>query len=483
MKKTRILCKTGMTVGAFAILLLCALGVMPVFSIAILPYAGVESFGIYPAGGASCLQVEQLCVTYDLQDFPEKEFESRESFLAYSASVTSEYVFYNPTNQSVMQQMLVPCGALPIGAGHLYSDQAGLVNPQAYSVTADGQKIDYELRYSYVYHNQRVCDGAYGLLYDAWGKTGPALSDDLLEHQFLSPDLPVTVYTYTYDGAKQQGAEELMVYSEPIRPDPSSCWVLAEGISYASRSEEGYLMAARVSTDEVFRMYVLGASMDAVEWKSDAGISMTLTDTSSITLYDLAMQHYNAQSGVSRTDWYNAVLTMLQTETFEGIVDPPETDMTEEGIDLTQYLQCWLTYELTLAPGGRVTNAVSATVIPEISATYTPEVYCYAYDTQSFSCWDRMGQVTVTVNTLLEITDATAPSITSPALKQGYTLTEDDYEYACFSFALSSTKTPGNVINASVIWGAVAIFAAVIAAPALIFGVLVLLFKNKKCEK
>ena len=69
--------------------------------------------------GAVCVDkdcpvlLERETVTFDLAEFPYLGRDSAEKYLAYPGRVTTEYYFYNPTDEAVTVKLAFPLGVNP----------------------------------------------------------------------------------------------------------------------------------------------------------------------------------------------------------------------------------------------------------------------------------------------------------------------------------------------------------------------------------
>ena len=76
-------------------------------------WEGTRANGAVVKEGECPLIVEQELLTFDIPEFPESHYESREQFLAYSGNVSAEHTFYNPEDYSVTATLVFPFGKVP----------------------------------------------------------------------------------------------------------------------------------------------------------------------------------------------------------------------------------------------------------------------------------------------------------------------------------------------------------------------------------
>ena len=108
------------------------------------------------------------------------------------------------------------------------------------------------------------------------------------------------------------------------------------------------------------------------------------------------MQAYDADSGIAAHDWFNAIISQMQESS--RIADNVYGGLYNRW-DVSQDLLQWYEYEITLAPGERLTNTVTAPVYPNIDEGYSPSVYYYSYFLTPASLWREFGTLDIYINT------------------------------------------------------------------------------------
>jgi hypothetical protein len=166
--------------------------------------------------------------------------------------------------------------------------------------------------------------------------------------------------------------------------------------------ENGHAGWASVHTsDAEITVYVLGEDVGELEWKffengsleTEIEGSMSVVDKTSTTFGALAMQYYDPASGVAAHDWFNAVVAQLEySERALGLYGGVNWDV-------SQHLLQWYEYEITLAPGERLTNTVTAPLYPHINGRYEQPTYAYEYFLTPASTWTEFGTLDIYINT------------------------------------------------------------------------------------
>jgi hypothetical protein len=309
-----------------------------------------------------------------------------------------------------------------------------------YTVEIDGQPVQMQPRYSYTpsidyYHAPSQL-----------GRSDPAtafltyFSDTYVSHPVLSPDATVYIYTYATEYDTSQKDDYFNVTGSLVA-DPTECVVLACDAWYPSNAGENKV---RFSFPGFNRnhptIYSIGTDVGEVAWTVDEdgerlGASVTLKSKTTMTFYELVMQGYDAQTGASEMDYYNAVVAYMMSNQTEG------TAVTYMGdaVNLNAYnLQSWNCFDLTLAPGQSVTVTVGAPLHPSEHDYYSPSVYTYAFAMTVADAWSACGKTSVRIMTDHYLYNEDSPT---PKLKE-YEQTEDGYYWegdADFDYLVIST--------------------------------------------
>jgi hypothetical protein len=161
-----------------------------------------------------------------------------------------------------------------------------------------------------------------------------------------------------------------------------------------------------------------------------------MTEVREITLYDLAMTNWYAESGIREVDWYNAFTSsLIDRDTPDGVLI-----YLDYVFNMESELNRWYKYEITLAPGERIVNTVTAPIYPDISARYEPPVYSYTYLLSPAKTWKSFGTLEIVVNTPYYITESSLDGFEKT--EGGYKLTLPGLPDSELTFTLCSSENP-----------------------------------------
>lgn len=485
------------TAAGVMALLLCMLAVMPAFA-AIdppMPEDGSVAGGIFVADGQSELAIEQAELVFDLSELLRDSYTDAQELLAYSAQVSATYTLYNPTNHTVTEQLATPISPYPYPSEQV---PAG-TDIEKFSVTINGTRITPQLRYAFTVgtgyyastEGRPISDvhmPDFGLTY---------LSDTLLSRPVLVPDAPV--YVYTYHAEVDEGEEEHLFYARAdIYADPQSCALFTSWYTYDGNISENTIKVSRnVYISEDFTLCSVGQPLDTVEWRSETfkgeavRASVVQTSVIEMTLYEYVMQGYDAQSGVTEQDYFNAFLAYTQKYQRE---ESPVINLGEDSPLPAHNLQPWQLFSVELAPGERMSVTVTAPLYPSLNNRYNPPVYIYAFAMAQKEEWSAYGRTRMHL-----ITEHYLSKQQRPMPKyDSYIETEDgyvwegqaDFPYLIFSTCESKYPSDGSTLVAMILTILIVLsLLAVFVLPWVIPGMVIILIvvlivrrvkKNKK---
>ena len=388
--------KRFLSLGIVLLLMFSLLAVPAAANSAQMQWEGTNSTGAIVTGKDCPIIVEHELLTFDISQFPEEYYREISDYLAYSGSVTAEYTFYNPSEYTVDATLVFPFGAIP-DYGLIRDNETNKLlrysDTEKYDITVDGQPIDRTLRHTLIFWgHQFELDADMANLHDGF-----------MDDPFYSPDMTVTRYTYTpsnVDTETYHAASAAFILSA----DPTKTRVYMEGQNGGKLLDNAVQMEGWVDLDEPFVVNVIGEPLEQMpDWKfyengaceDEIDGTMTLTKTETITLKEFLLRGYDPASDILDYDWYNAMITaMHHFEWAHGAVSS-----TELGFDISDRLMRWYEYEISVGPGERIVNTVTAPIYPSINGRYEPPVYEYTYLLSPAQTWAEFGTLDIVVNT------------------------------------------------------------------------------------
>ncbi len=424
------------------IMLLC-LSALPVYANSAPEYwTGVDASGVMIADEECPLVVEKEVLTFDVQQFPQYSYTSQGDFNAYTPKVTAEYTFYNPSDYTVTATLLFPFGNMPSYAeGYTDTSERYLAfdDTQKYHITVNGKPISNEIRHTLSYP---------GEVFDLQ-KDLSRMRDGYALDAFYYPALPVTKYTFQVSNVekdKYHAACMAMDVPEGVK-DYRFYFPSQRGVH---TQENGDMRISTWVDTDVFEMYILGTppqTMPRWTFYRDGGVEdgeeiagdIQLLSAEETPFEAFALSFRDEGYPASDVDWYNAVFSELKRGR-ENTPRHPVILCRELESAFSQNLLRWYRYEITLAPGERLVNSVTAPIYPAINDGYEPDVYFYTYLLSPAKEWKSFGELEIVIQTPYYVTDS---SITGFAKTDaGYCAKLDGLPEGELEFALSTAETP-----------------------------------------
>ena len=399
-------------------------------------WTGIDSTGAIVIDENCPIEVEKELLTFNIQEFPSNYYRSAEELESYTGRVTAEYTFYNPADYKVTATLVFPFGNLPSYA-YFYDSETGerdaFLDTELYGVEVDGEPVDLQVRHT-LSHS-----------YDQFSLENdmPLLADGHIADAFYCPDLPVTVYKYTISGVDEQynAANAAFRWSG----DSTKTRILLTEQNGGQLGDDWMQVEMWVRNGESALIYVFGEVPESgIQWtfyengacEKEIEGTMTLARSEVITFEEYAMLNYPEDAGILEHDWYNAVVANLNygSRGFSyGIIG-------EYVGDLSSTLMRWYEYEITLEPGQKIVNTVTAPIYPSINTNYEPDMFSYTYLLSPAKTWKSFGELEIVVNTPYFISNSSIDGFTKTAT--GYTVKLDDLPDGELTFDLATSEKP-----------------------------------------
>ncbi len=399
-------------------------------------WSGTDRTGAIVTDEICPLEVQGEKLTFEVQEFPRNYYDTMEEFLAYTGRVTAEYTFYNPADYTVTATLVFPFGAVP-DYGYFYDDKletsSSGIDGDKYGITADGAEVEKRLRHTLAErYEQFNLERDMALLHDGY-----------VDDPFYTPDMTVTKYTYQVSGVDSE-AYPAATAAFLLNADPARTRVLLMEQSGGKTLEEGVMADTWAENGERYTVYCFGEPVGELEWQmyengaceKEIDGAVELVDTSAMTFKDLALADWTSESGVLEQDWYNAFVEDLNRSEWNcGVVSG--SDIHD---DLSRVLMRWYEYEITVEPGERVVNTVTAPIYPAINTNYDPSIYTYTYLLSPAQTWRDFRTLDIRVNTPYFITESRLEGFERG--EGGYTLSLDGLPEGELVFVLSADEHP-----------------------------------------
>lgn len=432
-------------VTAIAVLLLLRVSAVPVFANSAQSYwEGVDQSGAIITDGDSPIIVEKELLTFDLQEFPKNYYHEVDEFLAYTGKVTAEYTFHNPSDITVTAKLLFPFGCDAQYADFYdYENNVRLdnVDTEKYDILINGEAIEKKIRHTLsAYHDQFVLNEDLGLLHD--GFAGDS---------FYNPELTVTKYAFKISGVDTEKYSAADVgFDVPKGMGSYRIYFPDQNGQHLQDNGNMRIHTGVQKNEREFELYVFGTPFTTMpEWKAyeNGGVEddeviagqVELVSTETMNFRDFALANWNEQTGVSDSDWYNAVVSESK-DSLKNSPDYPIVNLDRYKKAFDGYLMRWYEYEITLEAGERIVNTVTAPIYPSIDLRYEPDVFGYSYLLSPAKTWKSFGELEIVINTPFYISNSSIDGFAKT--ESGCTLRLDGLPEGELTFNLSTSENP-----------------------------------------
>lgn len=475
LKRRSVRCAAAVAAALCALTAIGALfarSASPAFANSAAPYEErITSAGIHVVSENSVLQVVGEKLTFKLGT-PLNELKDDEK---YDTTVTAEYTFYNPTDDTVNTKMAFPI-TMREDYGYKYYDNA--INPITNPITVNGETVQHEVRHTYGTYNSFAEDVA-------------KIKDDYITTDFFSPDLPVTEYVFRANIGDNGGSATFRAKMPQSATTRFFCNKADNGDYFEYGLSDGYKFSIYVLGEDNGELENLNWTASRYNYNFDRNVpvdgSVTFVRKSEPTTFkDYVLKTWDSKGEVSEMDWYNAIFDIINKDgIWAGSGDTPYNVFTE-----------WYVYETTVAPKSSFTNAVTAYMYPRTYYRYTPYLYEFTYYLSPAQGWASFGSLTIDVQTEMYMQKC---EYYDPADKEnskfqktetGYSATFTSLPQGELTLSVCTAETPvrsEDVFNGNGVTALIIIFSILIGAP-LIAGLVILIIflvrrgKRKKLQ-
>lgn len=408
---------------------------------------GVDMTGTVVKGENCPIEVEDEQLTFDISEFPNSYYEKKGDFLKYNGKVTAKYTFYNPSDYKVTAKLVFPFGYYPEYGPEEYGEENQVYkridDTTKFDIKINDKKIKKTLRHTFYYSD-----------YDFdIHKEMSFLIDGYIKDDFYSPKLPVTKYVYEISEVDKKLYNREVARIEIPAFDGKRRYYLEQSYGFTTDDKGRVRMGITAENGKEVELYVIGEPVkDLPKWKFYESSSneskeikgeMQLKSTSKMTFKEFALTSYDKGGQILESDWYNIIVELYKQATVEnsGAIFISVYDTGERLKSLLR----WYEYEITLAPGEKITNTIEAPMYPTIDEEYNPDIYRYNYLLSPASTWAKFGNLNVDINTPFFMTENNQSGFTKT--QKGYHFKSNGLPEGELRFSLSTVEKPERKSN------------------------------------
>lgn len=408
---------------------------------------GVDMTGTVVKGENCPIEVEDEQLTFDISEFPNSYYEKKGDFLKYNGKVTAKYTFYNPSDYKVTAKLVFTFGYYPEYGPEEYGEENQVYkridDTTKFDIKINDKKIKKTLRHTFYYSD-----------YDFdIHKEMSFLIDGYIKDDFYSPKLPVTKYVYEISEVDKKLYNREVARIEIPAFDGKRRYYLEQSYGFTTDDKGRVRMGITAENGKEVELYVIGEPVkDLPKWKFYESSSneskeikgeMQFKSTSKMTFKEFALTSYDKGGQILESDWYNIIVELYKQATVEnsGAIFISVYDTGERLKSLLR----WYEYEITLAPGEKITNTIEAPMYPTIDEEYNPDIYRYNYLLSPASTWAKFGNLNVDINTPFFMTENNQSGFTKT--QKGYHFKSNGLPEGELRFSLSTVEKPERKSN------------------------------------
>ena len=279
------------------------------------------------------------------------------------------------------------------------------------------------------------------------------LIDGYIKDDFYSPELPVTKYVYEISEVDKKLYNREVARIEIPAFDGKRRYYLEQSYGFTTNDKGNTRMDINAENGKEIELYVMGEPVkDLPKWKFYESSSneskeikgeIKLKSTSKMTFKEFALTSYDKGGQILESDWYNIIVELYKQATAEnsGAIFISVYDTGERLKSLLR----WYEYEITLAPGEKITNTIEAPMYPTIDEEYDPDIYRYNYLLSPASTWAKFGNLNVDINTPFFMTENNQSGFTKT--QKGYNFKANGLPEGELRFSLSTVEKPERKSN------------------------------------
>lgn len=279
------------------------------------------------------------------------------------------------------------------------------------------------------------------------------LIDGYIKDDFYSPELPVTKYVYEISEVDKKLYNREVARIEIPAFDGKRRYYLEQSYGFTTNDKGNTRMDINAENGKEIELYVMGEPVkDLPKWKFYESSSneskeikgeMQLKSTSKMTFKEFALTSYDKGGQILESDWYNIIVELYKQATVEN-AGAIFISVYDTGERLKSLLR-WYEYEITLAPGEKITNTIEAPMYPTIDEEYDPDIYRYNYLLSPASTWAKFGNLNVDINTPFFMTENNQSGFTKT--QKGYNFKANGLPEGELRFSLSTVEKPERKSN------------------------------------
>lgn len=392
-------------------------------------YQGSTNSGLVSSDEDCPLEVEKEELTFHISTPIPSTIEKLEDI---KNIVSAKYSFYNPTDMDVKAHLVFPLGDTPEYFESYYNEETDtyemLDDSSKYQIKVENQVIESSLRHTYSSFYKFNLETELSKLKDDYAVHPKYKKDTLifecnlkLENYNKNKSLWCVYHPNSNSSYEVIGNNFAKKYY--TSKDPYYVW---------ETSEEELKLIFINQYDENIKDCI--TFYEDYGLKKEVQVQMNDLEVKQKTFEDLAFKYYKEEYGISKIDWYNALIDRILEQSL----------LQDESIfDMTSHLMRWYSYDLTVPAKKTVVNEVISPVYPNFQGYRNNIDFTFNYLLSPASSFANFKDLTIIIETDLELEYSSLNYFTKIDDGSGYILELDTLPFNELSFTLSSNEGIG----------------------------------------
>lgn len=381
-----------------------------------------------------------------------------------------KYILNNPTNEKINNKIYLPllyCKDIDDESNETYLDY--IEKAKQIEILNNNTPVEYQIRHYLEisgFSNYQKVD----------------IYDEYMQDDYFNQNLKITKYTYKISNLPINQDNSLSSRMEMLFPNDFDGIIFVEGgtiecfldnynphlnIYLDNFDEEHDAIISIYSTDQDVRSIVNEANLFKNDKKINGNIE--LVGTEYIEFEEFIFTFYDEEKGVSRIDWYNAMIDLLDKSPFSAT----RFKIYSFSLDIYTWLTPCIEYNIEVDAHSKITTEIYMPVKGAKSTRYGAGVYEYTYLFGDLSYFENLEKIEIKIKINGYVHNISRGDIKKNDDCYQITLNKIKVDYFCFTTSVTKTL-PMSKLAKIYIGIVISILGAIILIPIIITSIILL---------
>lgn len=388
-------------------------------------------------------------------------------------TVKTKYILNNPTDEKINSKIYLPllyCKDIDDESNEAYLDY--IEKAKQIEIFNNNNPVEYKIRH-YV-ERSGICNHQKVDIYDEY------IQDD-----YFNQNLKINKYTYKISNLPISQHNDLSYIMQMTFPYDFEGIIFVEG-GTIEWFFDNYSVKLNIYLDNfdeehnaIVSIYSIGQDVrnivnDAKVFKEDKKIngSIELVGTENIEFEDFIFTFYDEEKEVSKIDWYNVMIDLIDAPLFNHQPSPNFKINSTKYLDIYTWLTPCIEYNIEVDAHSEITTEIYMPVKGAKSARYEASVYEYTYLFGDLSYFENLEKIEIKIKI-----NGYVHNVSNGDIKKNgdyYQITLDEITNDYLSFTTSTSKSLRPKIAKLLVGITIFVLGAIILIPIIITGIILL---------